>query len=353
MIPHLKEFKKIVSDVFDPKFDEKICIVFDNPVNSNQDNDTWNDRRNLAFEWFEVFKSFSNKFGFEVSTYDFVATGLDNKSLSDQVLLDLEEFNLIIALTEYSITSSLVSLVRKYPKRIRCASMPGAERRMHNSVYLADYKEIKAFAHSLKDLLYEAVSACVHFSTSDELFLDLRNRISGFDDGDCTRPGSLINFPSGEGFIAPYEATDDEIERFGKSNTHGVIPFFHQGEIVKGMVKDNRFIDFKGSSIDTISSLNSYFNANPSRRNIAELGLGCNPKAQVLGNRFEDEKAGVHIAYGMSSHLGGKVASDVHFDLVFAKGCPVEAEQVTLVLKDGSSVDIVQDSRLRYELLSD
>mgnify|MGYP001067269109 CR=1 FL=1 len=353
MIPHIKQFKQVISHVFAPRLDEKIGIIFDTPRHTDKDNTLWEDRRKLALEWFDVFKSLSNKMGCDVSIYDFKANGVHNKLLSDSVLADLKNFNLIIALTEYSITSSLVSLVKNNPSGMRCASMPGAERRMHDSVYLADYKMIKVFAHSLKNLFDTAVSAHIYFSTSDELFVDLRNRIAGFDDGDCAHPGSVINFPSGEGFIAPYEGVDEEKQRFGESKTHGIIPFLYKDKIIRGLVEGNRFNDFEGSSIDIVSSLNSYFNANPSRKNIAELGIGCNPKAQVLGNRFEDEKAGVHIAYGMSSHLGGKVSSDVHFDLVFAKGCSVEAEQVRLLLADGSSVNIVQDSRLRYDLISD
>jgi len=48
-----------------------------------------------------------------------------------------------------------------------------------------------------------------------------------------------------------------------------------------------------------------FFAENDTRRNIAELGIGCNPKAVITGNILEDEKVGLHIAYGMSSHLGG------------------------------------------------
>jgi leucyl aminopeptidase (aminopeptidase T) len=220
--------------------------------------------------------------------------------------------------------------------------MPGAERRMHESVYLADYRKVKQFSLSLRSLLDDACSSEVMFSTGDCLTVDLRNRVAGADDGDCTTSGSMINFPSGEGFSAPYEGVGDEKDEFEESLTNGVIPFMVDGELVKGIVSKNKFTVFKGS----------YFNENPSRRNIAELGIGCNPKAQVTGNMFEDEKAGVHIAYGTSSHLGGKVSSDVHFDLVFAKNCPVEAEKVTLFFENGSFLDIVRNSRLRYELLS-
>jgi len=81
------------------------------------------------------------------------------------------------------------------------------------------------------------------------------------------------------------------------------------------------------------------------------LGIGCNPKAIVTGNVLEDEKVGLHIAYGTSTHFGGKIQSDTHLDIVYAKGCPVEGITVTLINKDGSKTEIIRDAMLRYELL--
>jgi leucyl aminopeptidase (aminopeptidase T) len=352
MIPQVKLFEKTIIDVFDPKRFEKIGIIFDEPRSDKDDNVLWNDRRKLAVEWFDFFCSLAKDIGFEVEIYSFVTNGSHNKLLSRSILDDLRRFNVIIALTEWSITSSLVRLISQNPNGIRCASLPGAERRMHDSVYLTDYTLIKQYAQSLRELLGNAISAQILFSTSDKLILDLRNRTGGADDGDCKSPGSVINFPSGEGFIAPYEGVDDEVNSFGRSKTKGVIPFLYNGEIIKGRVEENKFIEFSGSA-DVVSSLNSYFSLLSSRRNIAELGIGCNPNAQVTGNIFEDEKAGVHIAYGMSSHLGGKVDSDVHIDLVFARGCAVEAEQVLLFFQDNTSLDLVEKSRLRYDILID
>jgi len=352
MIYHVKLFEKTIIDVFDPKRFEKIGIIFDEPRSDKDDNVLWNDRRKLAVEWFDFFCSLSKDMGFEVESYSFETNGSHNKLLSRSILDDLRRFNIIIALTEWSITSSLVSLVSQNPNGVRCASLPGAERRMHDSVYLTDYTLIKQYAQSLRELLDNAISAQILFSTSDKLILDLRNRYGGADDGDCTSPGSVINFPSGEGFIAPYECVDDEVNSFGRSKTKGVIPFLYKGEIIKGRVEENKFIEFSGSD-DVVSSLNLYFSLLSTRRNIAELGIGCNPNAQVTGNIFEDEKAGVHIAYGMSSHLGGKVDSDVHIDLVFARGCAIEAEQVILFFPDNTSLDLVEKSRLRYDILID
>lgn len=350
MIPHPEEFEPVVFDVFRPKKDEKIGIIFDVPTYGISDNPLWVERRKLAEDWFEFFNRLSDRFGFSVEIRSFDATGSHNKILSDVVLCELARFNLIFALTEFSVTSSLASLIAHHPDSLRCASMPGAERRMHDSVYLTDYTNISKYAHGIRDLLEKAVSAQIEFSTSDELVVDLRNRKAGADDGECTRSGSLINFPSGEGFISPYEGHSCEAYRFGSSKTQGTLPFMYHDELVLGSVFQNRFTHFSGSS-QIISMLESFFNTHLCRRNIAELGIGCNPKALVTGNLFEDEKAGVHVAYGASNHLGGKVSCDIHFDFVYAKGCPIVSETVTLHFDQDSSLEIVSDGVLCYDVL--
>jgi leucyl aminopeptidase (aminopeptidase T) len=55
-----------------------------------------------------------------------------------------------------------------------------------------------------------------------------------------------------------------------------------------------------------------------SRCNLAELGIGTNPKARRIDITIEAEKikGTIHIGIGDSSHMGGKVTADYHQDLV-------------------------------------
>ena len=88
-----------------------------------------------------------------------------------------------------------------------------------------------------------------------------------------------------------------------------------------------------------------FFNENPSRRNIAELGIGCNPKAVVTGNKLEDEKIpGVHIAYGSSTAFGGKTGSDTHEDICFPKGAPVEATSLILIDSNNEKTELINNN---------
>jgi leucyl aminopeptidase (aminopeptidase T) len=180
--------------------------------------------------------------------------------------------------------------------------------------------------------------------------LDLRYRKAFYESGDCTKPGQFINLPSGEACKVPYEATSDEIHEYGNSKTEGIWPVYYDKNIVKYVIKNNQICEIVGDNI-IAKKMRTFFSEGDSRRNIAELGIGCNPKAAVTGNTLEDEKAGLHIAYGTSIHIGGKVKSDTHFDIVHAKGCPVEGTSLNLINKDKSTIEIIKDAKLRYDLL--
>ena len=54
------------------------------------------------------------------------------------------------------------------------------------------------------------------------------------------------------------------------------------------------------------------------RRNLAELGIGTNPKAASVESTLEAEKikGTVHIAIGDNSHIGSSVEADLHEDFV-------------------------------------
>jgi leucyl aminopeptidase (aminopeptidase T) len=159
----------------------------------------------------------------------------------------------------------------------------------------------------------------------------------------------IINLPSGETFIVPYEG-----EKSGEaSRTEGQLPVEVAGELVVLSVRANRIQEIEGSGPEA-GNLRALFAADPARANIAEVAFGCNDWAVVTGNTLEDEKAGFHWAYGRSDHLGGTVGvkaflapgNVVHQDIVYAKGNPIQVAEAAvvgpsgrkLVIRDGAYV---------------
>ena len=348
----LKDEKiKMFKDVFAPKAGEKVLFLVDTPHDNITDNTNWQDRREMAKEWYESFKDMGMEMGFTVDFAEYDATGLHNTPIPDKVMDLASKANLVIAMTEYSGSSSFINLCRNISKITRCASMPTVERRMENTAFKANYADVQIYANNIKKMLNKTIAAEVLFSTGDSLFMDLRNRVAFEDGGKCSETGQMINFPSGEGYIAPYEGIGDEVEEFGESKTEGILPDNQHGDLIKYKVKNNKIVEIIGEGKNA-DEMREFFDKNPTRRNIAELGIGCNPEAVVTGNILEDEKVGgLHIAYGTSLHTGGKVESDLHIDICFPKGLPGAAKTLTLINEDGSKIELIKDSQLRYDLL--
>lgn len=344
---------KLITDVFAPQPGEKILILVDTPHNQITVNPGWQERINMAHEWQELFQLIGqrNEFPDHVVDYlEFPATGINNSPLPPELLDKISEYNLVCALTEFSASSSLKPLCNQPNLQFRVASMPGIEKRMEETSLKADYQLVKRYALALQKLLNQSDSCDITFSTGDTLHLDLRNRTAQADKGECTTPGQFINFPSGEAFKVPYEAVKSEITQFGPSQTNGILPYKENDQLIKFVIKENKITEIQGDN-PLATKLREYLWQNPTRLNIAELGLGCNPLAVVTGNILEDEKVGLHIAYGTSSHLGGQITSDIHQDIVYAQGCPVEGSSLVLNTTDNQKINLITNSQLNYELL--
>jgi leucyl aminopeptidase (aminopeptidase T) len=245
----------------------------------------------------------------------------------------------------------LIEFTQELPN-LRVASMPGVMKSMEQTALAADYSEVARKSHILADKLDQAVGAKVEFSTGHQLYLDLRSRKAEADDGQlyADKKGiRFINLPSGEAFIAPYEG---ELEG-QPSRTKGMIPVMYDDELVLFRVEENCIVEVIGDG-PQVAQKRDYFAVDQARRNIAELGLGCNDKAVISGSVLEDEKVlGLHWAYGRSDHLGGTVGvadfSDpshvVHYDIVYPKGGGVEIASLVLEYEDGTSEEIIRDGQ--------
>lgn len=345
------EKKKMFDDVFAPSSGENVLILIDKPHNDIEDNNKWKDRREMAYEWYDSLKKIGNIEGFSVEMFEFNATGIHNTDLSQDIVDRIKKSDITIAMTEYSASAPLAGACRIRGSTTRVISMPTVERRMEETAFKANYSDVQIYAENIKEMLNKAIGADVLFSTGDKLFLDLRNRKAHADGGSCKKAGILINFPSGEGYIAPYEGIGDEVDQFGESKTEGILPDNQHGDLLKYKVEKNRIVEVIGSG-ENANKMRKFFEDDETHKNIAELGIGCNPKAVVTGNILEDEKVGgLHIAYGTSVHTGGRTQSDMHQDICFPKGLPGAAKTLTLNNPDGSKIELITNGELRYDLL--
>lgn len=354
------DLEKLLVDVFAPQPGERVLVMTDLPHGDLRDSRAWADRRAMAAEWQSAFQQLGEKRGFTVHPLlKYAATGAHGAALPDEGEMDgekvrlediLSETNMAVALTEYSATAPLIGFMNTLPD-LRAASMPGISRKMEGTALSADYTEVARKSHMLADGLGRAMGAKVRFSTGHELYFDLRHREAEADDGQLHADKTgvrLINLPSGEACIAPYEG---ELEG-QPSKTGGMIPADYDGELVLYRVRENRIAEIIGDG-PKAGEMRDYFAVDEARRNIAELGLGCNDEAVISGSVLEDEKVlGMHWAYGLSQHIGGVTGpaqfSDpkhvVHQDIVYPKGGPVEIASLVLEYEDGTTQEIIKDA---------
>jgi len=339
------DLRKLFIDVFDPQPGETAAVFVDLPHGELRDNDAWQSRRAMAERWHAALEKFAVECRFDVlPLVTFEATGMNNGQLPVNGMkagapVILEEVGthatLLLAMTEFSATAPLIGWAKRFPE-LRAASMPRVAPEMESTALAADYAQVARSCERLRERLAKSQRAEIEFSNGDQFVLDLRFRVAEADDGYLhrdTAPPRLINLPSGEAFIVPYEG-----ERDSPSLTSGILPLPYEKEIVRLRVNQNRVEEVLGGTAAS-RKMRDFLFADPGRRNIAELGLGCNPKARVWGNVLEDEKAGPHIALGRSEHLGGVTGPDAfsdprhiwHEDFVFARESPIQIRRLELL----------------------
>jgi hypothetical protein len=341
--------RKLFVDVFDPQPGETATVLVDLPHDKWRDNDAWVARRKMAERWHAALAEFGAEQHFEVlPLVTFEATGMNNGQLpangmSGGAPVVLEEIGaratLLLAMTEFSASAPLIGWSRHFPQ-LRAASMPRVAPEMESTALAADYAHVARSCERLRERLANARSAEIEFSTGDQFVFDFFFRAAKVDDGRLHRDAPeprLINLPSGEAYTAAYEG-----EQEVPSLTSGVLPVSYENETVRLRVKENRVVEVIGET-SASRKLRAFLFADPGRCNVAELGLGCNPKARVWGNVLEDEKAGPHIALGRSEHLGGITGPDAfndprhvwHEDFVYARESPIQIRTLTLVDSTG------------------
>ncbi len=215
----------------------------------------------------------------------------------------------------------------------RYASMPLFRRWMLEGSASVPPGELAPLTERLASLLCEAEEAEIR-AEGTHLRMSLAGREGLADTGDLSRPGSFSNLPAGEAFIAPVEGTAEgflTVEWAPTRRLSSPMSFkIERGRVVKVEGEDEhvRFLEEVFSKVENAS-------------NVAELGIGTNPKASRPDNILEAEKilGTIHIAFGDNHSFGGRTKASFHQDYVVFRP--------TLRLKvKGRWVDIMGNGKL-------
>ncbi len=236
--------------------------------------------------------------------------------------------DVVIAPTMYSVTHTQA---RKRANRsgARIATMPGIIPRMMSSGGMtADFKEVAKGVKRLAKILEGTKKLTLITGMGTDLEVSVEGRRWFQDTGICHKKGQFMNLPAGEVFIAPKEGTAN-----GKLVIDGAF-----WEILENPVT----IDVKDGFAKRITGTKEIARQISKRgkegRNIAEVGIGMNPKAKIIGNVLEDEKVmgTVHVALGDNSTFGGKVRAGIHIDGIINKPTFIADDEV--IMEDGKLI---------------
>ncbi|HEY2436296.1 MAG TPA: hypothetical protein VGH93_03885 [Solirubrobacteraceae bacterium] len=220
----------------------------------------------------------------------------------------LAECDVFIAPTSRSL-SHTTARKRATDRGARGATMPGVTEEMLARAMAVDFDLMAARSRAIAALLDDADTARISCPRGTDLSLDLTGRRGIADDGDLTAPGMFGNLPCGEGFIAPMsgegQVVASSVAPLGISDEPAVLT------VGEGHVTSAE----RGLGPEWLKLLEVH---GEQGRNLAELGVGTNDRAQLTGLVLEDEKilGTVHVAFGASAGIGGTVAVPIHLDVV-------------------------------------
>ena len=198
---------------------------------------------------------------------------------------------------------------------VRIATLPGVTAHTLARAMSADMEELRRRSKAIADALSRGSEARVTSSNGSDLRLDLEGREGLPDAGELTARGAFGNLPCGEGFIAPVEGTTQGTLVVDGSIASVGIP----GEPVALTVEGGHLIAATGEEGERLTELLTAHG--PDGTNVAELGIGSNERAILIGEVIEDEKilGTAHVAFGASAGIGGTVQVPVHLDCVVMK----------------------------------
>jgi len=286
--------KTIINKCLGVRTREKLLIVSDDP------------KLPLANEFYKIARTL----GIDVSLVNMPPRHRHGEEPPNVVRAAMREVDAAILITSKSIshTKARKDACQKYGTRI--ASLPGVTEEILNRSIKIDYNDLRKNVLGLIKQLRHGKIVEVFTVKGTHLTMSIKGRKILPDDGIYTRPGAFGNLPAGEACFAPIEGTTNgQLVIDGSAPIVGRIKKPVIVTVKNGYMENMPFPEIK----EIISTLGKY------AYNIAELGIGLNPKAKVTGVTLEDEKVRntAHIAIGNNKSFGGKVSCPCHLDFVF------------------------------------
>lgn len=193
----------------------------------------------------------------------------------------------------------------------RIASLPGITEDIIARTIDVDYRRMNRLAARICPLLSGAPQIRITTPLGTDLSFSARGRRAHPDTGIIREKGGFTNLPAGEVYVAPLEGSAN-----GRLVIDGTIcrmwPLSRPIEVAIA----RGFAVGAGPGPEAERFWQMLSRHGRPAFNVAEFGIGINPKARISGVVLEDEKAlgTIHIAFGDNSSMGGRVKVPSHQD---------------------------------------
>lgn len=227
-----------------------------------------------------------------------------------EALARLLESDAVFCLTKHSLTHTAARRAAVAAGKL-FITMPGIVPEMFRSGALtADYSRVERETVAMAERLSEAAEVVIYTGQGHALHVPVAGRDGIASTGVYRGKGQGGNLPSGEAYLAPLEyRTHGTLEVNGSIAGIGLLD-----EPVLLTVEAGRLLSASGTAGEQLLELLG----DGLGRQVAELGIGTNHAATLIGAILEDEKAynTAHIAFGSNDTFGGTIAAGVHIDCV-------------------------------------
>src|SRR5699024_272685 len=203
------------------------------------------------------------------------------------------------------------------------------EHMLVDSGVLADFPKAASTCKSVAEILENSKE--IHLTTTygTDLKMSAEGRKSNAMTG-MVESGQFAPVPTVEANVSPLEGSAN-----GKIVCNASIPYIGIGvlkENVEVSVKNGMITSIEGGDQANILKENLKSKNDENVYNIAEIGVGLNPKCKFIGLMLEDEGVfgSVHIGIGSSITLGGNVKAACHYDLIMT-GVTLTADATTII----------------------
>jgi len=188
---------------------------------------------------------------------------------------------------------------------VRIASMPNIPiSSFIDGGLIANYRKVNDNCKRMFDEIKDKKNIHLTSLNGTDLKMKIGQYRLDIDDGFYHELGDFGNLPAGE--------VDTSPDKYSSNGILVVDKMGEYGDNIKITIKNGFAIKIENS--DKLKS--EVIRLGMHSRNIAEIGIGTNPKAKIIGNTLEDEKVygTVHVALGNNKTYGGDSDIGFHVD---------------------------------------